>query len=1117
MRSKCVLLTVLTVAASSAAPHKITHAMERTASNGVRYKEVLAPAFRYRGHAAHLLQTGTAKPMGIAAGDFNGDHIQDLAAIYDAAGQSVLAIYRGSNESMFDETPVTIPLPAPANRIVAGDFNGDGLADLVVASTGSSVMYFLQSQGGGTFAEPRPIELESPLTALAVDDVNRRDSVLDILVSTSGASGGMLYLFSHPSGAMSAKPEMVRLPFGQPDQIRVADVDGDGLFDVVVHEGARRAVIAGREHGKPAAVKTLPDAASEPLAGDAMLVPMQFAGVPGITYAGFVDAKVTPQIIRATGGVTFTVTSSLDLGDPNVGAVNDDLVCNSYPTNSQGVPVGGCTYRSAIQNLNSLNVPGTILFAVSTVNLTSGAEIAYVPLTIDGSQTAGGFVTINCTALGGGTIYDPIGVHMQGGNRAGTQPNDPINARLVKGLHIAGCFTGIRLVQGGVPATPVLSNAVVQQNQVLGTTVPIKSGYGIMFQGDVTVGDANPALGNLVDGAGLGILAHYSTGGKVIGNRVVHAADGISSFYSTGVRIGGTNPGEGNLVDISATENFGLFDMAGGNLLGRGYGISVFDGSVGPTQALIQGNYVGTDGTNVLTSKGLGIVVYGSQSTIGGAVAAARNVVAGIAATTTANGFPLAGGILVNGFSNLIQGNYVGIDSTGMKAIANAGVGITQENGSQNQFLGNVIGGMGAQGMFLAGTSKGGVVQGNKIGTNKLGTAALPNASDGIVMQLSFDTSLTQIGGESAGQGNQLSGNAGAGVGGGFDGTAIKGNIIGLDATATYAIPNAYGIFGSGVGNPVIGGTTAAAANIIAGNTNDGVVIDSCCAGSTLQGNIIGTNTAEASGLGNGGNGVNIHCCYNLVLGNTIRNNAGAGIKSDGPQQLRTNSIFNNGGLGIQYLNPPFTPPSITSASSAGATTLISGSVTDALNSIEVEIFASPACDASGFGEGKTYLGKTTLNGLNFSFSAPVQLPAGMFATATTVNKGNFTTTSSFSNCMAITVPPNCASDVTSQVAVTRGGFRLNRANGHYLQTIRITNNGAALSAPLALAFDSMANGVTLFQPAGTTSCAAPASPYLQLPAGLAQGAFVDINAEFVNPTNVAIQYALRLLSGANR
>ena len=62
-------------------------------------------------------------------------------------------------------------------------------------------------------------------------------------------------------------------------------------------------------------------------------------------------------------------------------------------------------------------------------------------------------------------------------------------------------------------------------------------------------------------------------------------------------------------------------------------------------------------------------------------------------------------------------------------------------------------------------------------------------------------------------------------------GNRLEGNLIGLcDGTA--ALPNSDGVVVLAVRSNTIGGTSAAARNIISGNTGSGILIDS--AGSTV-------------------------------------------------------------------------------------------------------------------------------------------------------------------------------------------------------------------------------------------------------------------------------------------
>ena len=76
-----------------------------------------------------------------------------------------------------------------------------------------------------------------------------------------------------------------------------------------------------------------------------------------------------------------------------------------------------------------------------------------------------------------------------------------------------------------------------------------------------------------------------------------------------------------------------------------------------------------------------------------------------------------------------------------------------------------------------------------------------------------------------------------------------------------------------------------------------------------------------------------------------------------------------------------------------------------------------------------------------------------------------------------------CASNVSPQVTVTRGGYRLNRATNTFSQTVTVANAGGAL-ADAVLVLDGLSANATLQNPSGTTACALPAgSPFVALPA----------------------------------
>src|SRR5579871_5867300 len=117
------------------------------------------------------------------------------------------------------------------------------------------------------------------------------------------------------------------------------------------------------------------------------------------------------------------------------------------------------------------------------------------------------------------------------------------------------------------------------------------------------------------------------------------------------------------------------------------------------------------------------------------------------------------------GTQNVIEGNLLGLGATGT-ALANGVDGIqimgslsTSTIGGTSAGAGNIISGNTRYGI-LEDTFQnvGGIVQGNRIGTNSAGTAAVPNGADGVAIMGTEGGAM--IGGQAAGAGNLISGNA---------------------------------------------------------------------------------------------------------------------------------------------------------------------------------------------------------------------------------------------------------------------------------------------------------------------------------------------------------------------
>jgi parallel beta-helix repeat protein len=155
----------------------------------------------------------------------------------------------------------------------------------------------------------------------------------------------------------------------------------------------------------------------------------------------------------------------------------------------------------------------------------------------------------------------------------------------------------------------------------------------------------------------------------------------------------------------------------------------------------VQGDFLGTDATGAAALPPApipspfftGLSVASDGNLIGGPDPSDRNVVAGNA----------DGGIVVSGQGNTIQGNYVGVDVSGTKALGNSsysglgtltGGGAIQVSGRSNSIISNVVAGNQDNGIHLKGGS-GNVVQSNEIGTDATGAAPLDNQQAGVLLE----------------------------------------------------------------------------------------------------------------------------------------------------------------------------------------------------------------------------------------------------------------------------------------------------------------------------------------------------------------------------------------------
>jgi len=185
----------------------------------------------------HYATTGY-NPSSIAVADLTGSKRLDLVIANFGSGTASVFMH-GATPGTFNAA-TTVTTGGSPNQVVIGDVNGDGNPDLVLADGGGSgnVIVVLQNAGSGTFGAPINLLTANGLTinSAAIGDLNG-DGKPDIVATAYDANGnnGAVYVFLQSATTPGTFLAPVAYPAGaQPQVVRIADVNGDGLPDLVV-------------------------------------------------------------------------------------------------------------------------------------------------------------------------------------------------------------------------------------------------------------------------------------------------------------------------------------------------------------------------------------------------------------------------------------------------------------------------------------------------------------------------------------------------------------------------------------------------------------------------------------------------------------------------------------------------------------------------------------------------------------------------------------------------------------------------------------------------------------------------------------------------------------------
>jgi len=811
------------------------------------------------------------RPTALVADDFDGDGVPDLICGYTGRATNALTVRFGDGAAMQRWTPDSpapfreevdlLDAPAAPDFLAAGDFDNDGRRDLVVAEIGTAIVHVLRGDGAGGFRPSEPILLHGALIRLVVEDVGLTDRLPDLLAVVGAPQAPEQVLLSGP--VLDAEPQIVALPGVESSDSPIpARLTGMAGGDLLFGDASSLTAVNRDRPDRTLSVE-LPSAT-------AAVLPLRLGADALDDLIVLTEGSTAPLVIPLAPTAVITVDSAADV------AVAGD---------------GSCTLREAINNanVNGDTTAGdcaagtgldTIAFAIGagpvTISPAGGLPTIVDPVVIDGT-TQPGFAGSPIVELDGTAAGAAFGLAVTAGSST------------IRGLVINRfAADGIRLQGGG-------GNRV--EGSFIGTDlsggVALGNGNGVVLvdTADNVIGGAAPGQTNTISGnAGAGILltGPTTTGNLVLGNRigadrsgslaVPNAGSGVMLQNSVSSNdIGGVAAGQGNVISGNGQLGVGLVATAQGNR--------------------IEGNRIGTDAAaGAAIPNGLsGIYLQqASANTIGGSATGAGNVI-------SANG--QSGVAITNAsFDNTVQGNFVGTDGGGGSALGNQQAGVDIESDSFDNLIGgaaagerNLISGNVTNGVEISGVgSTGNRVLGNLIGSDLLGGLPLGNEASGIVVS---GTSSITIGGGAPGEGNVISAN---GLAANMSGVAlasatdvtVQGNRIGTDLAGGAALGNGrHGLSLSGSSSNLIGGTAPGERNLISANGEGGVGILAGSDGNTVQGNYVGTDAAGGLALGNGLTGILVQDARDNLIGGAV---AGAGNLASGNGES---------GIGVQLVN----------------------------------------------------------------------------------------------------------------------------------------------------------------------------------------------------------------------
>ena len=282
------------------------------------------------------------QPSALATGDFNGDGIMDLVVANYT--NNTVAVFIGNGAGGFSAPTNYSTGGAAPESVAVGDFNGDGKLDLVVANAGSDTLGVFLGNGAGRFAPAVTYSTGgSRPFPVVVGDFNG-DGKLDLAVANHG-SNTIGVLLGNGDGTFAAV-KTCSSGGSDPYSLALGDFNGDGKLDIaaVNSDSNTVGVLLGNGAGGFAPATIYPTGGSGPMSlavGD-----FNGDGKLDLAVANYSSETVSVLLGNGTGGFATAVTYPTGSGSDDV-AVGDfngdgkqDLAVANYYSGSVNVFLG---------------------------------------------------------------------------------------------------------------------------------------------------------------------------------------------------------------------------------------------------------------------------------------------------------------------------------------------------------------------------------------------------------------------------------------------------------------------------------------------------------------------------------------------------------------------------------------------------------------------------------------------------------------------------------------------------------------------------------------------------------------------------------------------------------